>query len=150
MPSDLKRDKTEHLQINKISHDVQEEPLHEKFLNYLLNPIEWIKKPDSPMSRFNFTTSEIISLTRDCIKVVASQPMVLRINTPVKVFGDTHGQYIDLMTFFARWGEPKEDVNGDIHVIDYLFLGDYVDRGNMSLETICLLMSYILLNIKLF
>ena len=125
----------------RISNEVQEEPLFEKFINYLLNPIEWIKKPDSPMSRFYFTSSEIIYLTRECIKVVASQPMVLRINTPVKVFGDTHGQYIDLMTFFARWGEPKEDVNGDIHVIDYLFLGDYVDRGNMSLETMCLLMA---------
>ena len=67
--------------------------------------------------------------------------MVLRVSTPVKVFGDVHGQYIDLMTFFYKWGEPKEGQNGDIIAIDYLFLGDYVDRGNMSLETMCLLMS---------
>jgi protein phosphatase len=125
----------------RFSNEVQEEPLYEKFLNVLLNPIEWIRKPDTPMDKFHFTADEVKSLTRDCIKVVASQPMVLRINTPVKVFGDVHGQYIDLMTFFARWGEPKEGTNGDIHVIDYLFLGDYVDRGNMSLETMCLLMA---------
>jgi len=125
----------------RISNEIQEEPLYEQFLSFLLNPIEWIKKPDTPMNKFPFSTNQIIDLTKECIKIVAAQPMVLRINTPVKVFGDIHGQYIDLMTFFARWGEPKEGTNGDIHVIDYLFLGDYVDRGNMSLETMCLLMA---------
>ncbi len=121
--------------------EVSEEPLYEKFLSALLNPLEWIKKNDVGMERFKFRTEQIVDLTKQCIDVVASQPMVLKINPPVKVFGDIHGQYIDLMTFFARWGEPKEGPNGDIHIIDYLFLGDYVDRGNMSLETICLLMA---------
>ena len=43
------------------------------------------------------------------------------------------------MRFFDLWGSPSE--NGDIESFDYLFLGDYVDRGNHSLETICLLMA---------
>lgn len=65
--------------------------------------------------------------------------MVLRVDAPVKVFGDIHGQYQDLMRFFDLWGSPDE--NGDIESYDYLFLGDYVDRGSHSLETVCLLMS---------
>ena len=65
--------------------------------------------------------------------------MVCRVDAPVKVFGDIHGQYQDLMRFFDLWGTPDE--NGDIESYDYLFLGDYVDRGNHSLETICLLMA---------
>jgi hypothetical protein len=125
----------------RINNEMNEEPLHEKFLYVLLNPSEWLKKPDQGMEKFMFKTEDIVELTQQCIDVVMSQPMVLRVNTPVKVFGDIHGQYIDLMTFFARWGEPKDGPNGDIHIIDYLFLGDYVDRGNMSLETMCLLLA---------
>ena len=67
------------------------------------------------------------------------QPMVLRVDAPIKVFGDIHGQYQDLMRFFDLWGIPND--NGDIESYDYLFLGDYVDRGAHSLETICLLMA---------
>ena len=66
--------------------------------------------------------------------------MVLDVKVPVKVFGDIHGQYQDLMRFFDLWGMPDED-GGDIESYDYLFLGDYVDRGSHSLETICLLMA---------
>lgn len=65
--------------------------------------------------------------------------MILRVDAPVKVFGDIHGQYQDLMRFFDLWGTPDE--NGDIESYDYVWLGDYVDRGNHSLETICLLMA---------
>jgi protein phosphatase len=125
----------------RMNNEMTEEPLHEKFLKVLLNPTEWLKKQDQGMEKFLFKTEDIVELTQQCIDVVMSQPMVLRVNTPVKVFGDIHGQYIDLMTFFARWGEPKDGPNGDIHIIDYLFLGDYVDRGNMSLETMCLLLA---------
>lgn len=65
--------------------------------------------------------------------------MVLRVDAPIKVFGDIHGQYQDLMRFFDLWSTPSE--TGDIECFDYLFLGDYVDRGSHSLETICLLMA---------
>lgn len=69
---------------------------------------------------------------------------MLRFNSPVKIFGDIHGQYSDLMRFFDIWGAPYDGYakqDGDIDLYDYLFLGDFVDRGNHSLETICLLLA---------
>lgn len=46
------------------------------------------------------------------------------------------------MRFFDLWGNPSDDTKqGDIDSFDYLFLGDYVDRGSHSLETICLLLA---------
>lgn len=56
------------------------------------------------------------------------------VRAPLKIFGDIHGQYSDLMSFFALYGTPFE--NGrkkDIENFDYLFLGDFVDRGSHSL-----------------
>ena len=41
------------------------------------------------------------------------------------------------MRFFDIWKAPTD--NGDIHAFDYLFLGNYVDKGQYSLEVICLL-----------
>lgn len=71
---------------------------------------------------------------------MAGQPTVLKnIKAPVKIIGDLHGNYIDLMRFFDIWKEPT--TKGDIEAYDYVFLGNYVDKGSFSLEVICLLLA---------
>ena len=63
-----------------------------------------------------------------------SQPIFLELESPIKICGDVHGQYYDLLRLFEYGGYPPES--------NYLFLGDYIDRGKQSLETICLLLAY--------
>lgn len=72
-----------------------------------------------------------------CLKsreIFLQQPILLELEAPLKICGDIHGQYTDLLRLFEYGGFPPE--------ANYLFLGDYVDRGKQSLETICLLLAY--------
>jgi diadenosine tetraphosphatase ApaH/serine/threonine PP2A family protein phosphatase len=115
-------------------------PLQNIFINHLLRPSEWNAQANT---RFGFRREHIIALTEECENIVKNQPIVLRLRAPIKIFGDIHGQYADLMRFFDLYGSPNENKKegGDLEGFDYLFLGDFVDRGSHSLETICLLMA---------
>ncbi|KAK7036215.1 serine threonine-protein phosphatase PP1 [Favolaschia claudopus] len=77
---------------------------------------------------------EIVYLCNKAREIMLSQPILLELEPPIKVCGDIHGQYYDLLRLFEYGGFPPDS--------NYLFLGDYVDRGKQSLETICLLLAY--------
>jgi serine/threonine-protein phosphatase PP1 catalytic subunit len=89
----------------------------------------------------NLSEGEIKYLCITAKEIFLSQPNFLELSGPITVcgiylikVGDTHGQYYDLLRIFENGGYPPES--------NYLFLGDYVDRGKQSIETISLLLAY--------
>merc|ERR1719276_310677 len=87
-----------------------------------------------PGTTVNLTEAEIKNICKWARPVFLQQPMLLEVVAPLNICGDVHGQFTDLLRLFEYGGFPPK--------CNYLFLGDYVDRGKQSLETICLLLSY--------
>lgn len=110
--------------------------IHKRVINELLRPRQW-KAPDD--RRFILSGEEICELCDNAESLFRKEKTVLELKAPIKIFGDLHGQFGDMMRLFEEYGTPS--TAGDITYIDYLFLGDYVDRGSHSLETIALLLA---------
>jgi len=80
------------------------------------------------------TEAEVKKICQLAGEVFLAQDSALSLEAPIKLVGDIHGQFHDLLRLFGYGGFPPES--------NYLFLGDYVDRGHQSLEVIVLLLAY--------
>jgi len=101
----------------------------DSLINRLLSTIDSRNRRERVLKR-----REIFWLLEQATSVFKSQPVFLEVLPPVTICGDIHGQYSDLLKLFSMSGSPD--------LINYLFLGDYVDRGRSSIKTICLLLCY--------
>jgi len=108
------------------------------FINHLLtfnkqmelfkcqNPVE-----NNTPFRFNISSRVIIKLCELVKPILQSEPNILELKAPINVFGDIHGQFADMIHFIEMTGLPPHQ--------KFLFMGDYVDRGNNSIEVCALL-----------
>eukprot|EP00927_Polykrikos_kofoidii_P081483 TRINITY_DN7890_c0_g3_i1.p1 TRINITY_DN7890_c0_g3~~TRINITY_DN7890_c0_g3_i1.p1 ORF type:complete len:326 (+),score=52.40 TRINITY_DN7890_c0_g3_i1:190-1167(+) len=118
-PPTKKRKAGRHIEINV--NDVEE---------HLLG----IMKRPPECQKMDLDLDIVHTLCSKSSEIFMSQPMLLELDAPLSLLGDIHGQYRDLLRMFEICRFPPET--------NYLFLGDYVDRGKQSLETICLLLAY--------
>ena len=82
--------------------------------------------PDIPVP----TLMKLLAEAKECLQ---SQDPYLKVSAPMTICGDIHGQLQDLLRVFKQRGVPPD--------VPYLFLGDYVDRGDKSIEVISLLLA---------
>jgi len=79
--------------------------------------------------------SKEVEIILDASKeVMVRQPSLLELEAPLQICGDVHGQFSDVLRLFEHCGWPP--------AANYLFLGDYVDRGPQGLETVIMLLCY--------
>lgn len=82
-------------------------------------------KPNRPVQ---MTEQEVRGLCLKSREIFLQQPILLELEAPLKICGDIHGQYTDLLRLFEYGGFPPQ--------ANYLFLGDYVDRGEIDLHPV--------------
>jgi len=75
--------------------------------------------------------NEVKMLCDKAREILSTESNVQPVKCPVTICGDIHGQFWDMMELFKIGGRPPDT--------NYLFMGDYVDRGLYSLETVSLL-----------
>lgn len=78
-----------------------------------------------------FTQQDLANLFQTALQLIKQQPPVLKLQPGVFVIGDLHGNFINLIHILAQHGLPPEQ--------RYLFLGNIINFGEFSLETITLI-----------
>lgn len=81
----------------------------------------------------HLSEADVQELCTKAREVLSLESNVQPVRCPVTVCGDIHGQFHDLLELFRIGGWPPHT--------NYLFMGDYVDRGYNSVETVSLLVA---------
>lgn len=97
-------------------------------------------RPEDLRDRFirqsRMELGEVMTLIDRAKTIMTPEPNVLRLDAPLVVVGDIHGQFYDLVNMLEVGGSPDGNDGKQ-----YLFLGDYVDRGHFSCEVMLLLLA---------
>lgn len=78
-----------------------------------------------------FSETHLLQIIQQARKTLSLGSPVVHFNGPCIIVGDLHGNLHDLIRIFILFGLPPNT--------KYVFLGDYVDRGEYSLEVVTLL-----------
>jgi serine/threonine-protein phosphatase 2B catalytic subunit len=92
-----------------------------------------IKLRDHLVGQGRLSSDLVLKIIGMVISILKTEPNILRISPPTNIVGDIHGQFYDLLTIFSLGGSPEN--------FQYLFMGDFVDRGLFSFECVCYLFS---------
>eukprot|EP00526_Cylindrotheca_closterium_P007564 CAMPEP_0113621242 /NCGR_PEP_ID=MMETSP0017_2-20120614/10848_1 /TAXON_ID=2856 /ORGANISM="Cylindrotheca closterium" /LENGTH=679 /DNA_ID=CAMNT_0000530969 /DNA_START=139 /DNA_END=2178 /DNA_ORIENTATION=+ /assembly_acc=CAM_ASM_000147 len=89
---------------------------------------------EQPGTKADLDEDFLITLCEKVSEIFLKDDMVLKLKAPLKICADIHGQFFDLLRIFDYGDYPSKS--------NYLFLGDYVDRGKQSVEVVSMLFGF--------
>ncbi|GBE84489.1 Metallo-dependent phosphatase-like protein [Sparassis latifolia] len=129
---------TKRRQVEHVPPPIVQCPTDEEF--FIADVHASIHRPNLDLLKHQFlnegrlTEEQALFILDQTTQLLSQEPNMLHARSPVVVCGDIHGQFYDLLKILELGGSFAEN--------NYLFLGDYVDRGYFSIE--CLLYLYAL------
>lgn len=112
----------------------KEEDIDLSFIDKALRILLYLNESESNRLYDLIPLAQMKQLCKLALPLFLMEPNLLELEAPIKVVGDIHGQFFDLLRIFEAEGHPPDTA--------YLFLGDYVDRGAYGIEVMALLMIY--------